>query len=347
MKRFHYFLWFFVFSIFTVHAQTAVKTPPKECNALLARQLVEQQAEESKSVAETDKRVNILLRVADFLWLADEETARKYFAEAFQIAQDRFREKGVEKTESKGLTVYQPDYRFNVISAVSKRDAEWAKKLSEIVLKEFDEDKEKDKRSENDKDTEVEELISIAARTAKDNPNLALTLARRAMRYQLMRQWYYSLYMMAGNNQPLADQIYGELVNNFADAEVFRLLYLSAYPFGSGRILGVEKYSMGMSVPAGFSPNRNLQRQFLSILLRRVMKLTAESTTKSVQHVPETAIAVMALNDLEPVIAEKFPDLMQIFSLAKIHANSIVAGDAMESAKNRDEADKSFSKSFD
>ena len=347
MKRFYLFLLLFVFSSFTIDAQKNPKKPVKECNALLARQLVEQQAEESKSVAETDKRVNILLRVADFLWIADEETARKYFAEAFQIANERFREKGVEKTESKGLTVYQPDYRFTVISAVAKRDAEWAKKLSEIVLKEFDDDKEKDKRGENDKETEIRQLISVAAQTAKDNPNLALTLARRTMRYQLLNRWYFSLYQMAGNNQPLADQIYGELLANYANAEVFRLLYLSAYPFGQGKIFGVEKHSMGLSVPANFSPNQNLQRQFLLTLLRRVMKLTPESTTKSLQQIPETAIAVMALNDLELTVARQFPDLMQIFSQAKIHASSIVAGDALEAAKKNDESGKRFNKSFD
>ncbi|HEV8159586.1 MAG TPA: hypothetical protein VGP58_11180 [Pyrinomonadaceae bacterium] len=347
MKRLYLFLSLFVFSSVILQAQTNLKKPLKECNALLARQLVEQQADASKSVEETDKRINILLRVADFLWIADEETARKYFGEAFQIANERFREKGVEKTESKGLTVYQPDYRFNVISAVARRDAEWAKKLSGEVLKEFDEDKEKDKRGANDKDNEIRDLISIAAQTAKDNPNLALTLARRTMRYPLLDRWYFSLYQMAGNNQPLADQIYGELLTNYADAEVFRLLYLSAYPFGNGRIFGVEKHSMGMSVSANFSPNQDLQRQFLLTLLRRVMKLTSESTTKSSSQIPETAIAVMALNDLELIVAQQFPDLMQTFSQAKIHANSIVAGDALEAAKKRDESGKKFNKSFD
>ncbi len=348
MKRFHHFLWLLVFSASVTYAQTAVKTPPKECNALLARQLVEQQAEEGKSVAETDRRVNILLRVADFLWMGDQETARKYFAEAFQIAGDRFRQKGVEKTETGSITVYQPDYRFEVISAIAKRDAEWAKKLSEAVLKEFDEDAEKDKRGEFDKDNEVRELIYIAAQTAKENPNLALTLARRTMRYRLMNAWYSALYQMAYNNQPLADQIYGELLANYSNTEVFRLLYLSAYPFGSERIIGVEKYNLGTSVPANFSPNRNLQRQFLIILFRRIMKLTPESTTKSLQsQIPETAMAVMALNDLEPIIAQQFPDLAASFSQAKIQANSTAAGDAMESAKNRDEAGKSFNKPFD
>ena len=55
------------------------------CNAEFARLLVAQQVEESKTVEETDKRVKILLRSADFLWKFEEDTARKYFAEAFQV----------------------------------------------------------------------------------------------------------------------------------------------------------------------------------------------------------------------------------------------------------------------
>ncbi len=79
---------------------------------------------------------------------------------------------------------------------------------------------------------------------------------------------------MAGNNQALADQIYGEALINYADAEVFRLLYLSAYPFGRERIFGIESSSLGTSVPDNFSPNPNFKRQFLITLLQRVMKLT-------------------------------------------------------------------------
>ncbi|MDQ3711610.1 MAG: hypothetical protein M3388_05265 [Acidobacteriota bacterium] len=254
----------------------------------------------------------------------------------------------MEKKESKGFTVYQPDYRFEVVRAVAKRDAEWAKKLSEILLKEFDEDTEKDKRSDFDKDSEVRKLLGIAAQAAKDNPNLTLTLARRVMRYPLSNSWYFSLYQMAGNNQRLADQIYGELLTNYDNPEVFRLLYLSAYPFGQERIFGVEKYSLGTSVPANFSPNPNLKRQFLLALFRRVMKLTPENTSKSLQTSnTETAIAVIALNELEPIVSQQFPDLMQLFSQAKIHANSVVAGEALEAAKERDESGKSFYKPFE
>lgn len=348
MKNLYFLLGLLLFLTLANYSQKPSGKLIKECNALLARQLVEQQAEEGKSVAETDKRVNILLRVADFLWTADEETARKYFAQAFQIASDRYKEKGVEKKETQGMILQQPDYRFDAIEAIAKRDAEWAKKLSESVLKEFDEDKEKDKRDNFDKDQEVQEILGIASRAAKDNPNLSLTLARRAMRYPLINSWYFSLFGMAGNNQPLADQIYGELLANYADSEVFRLLYLSAYPFGQDRIFGVEKYSLGTSVPANFSPNPNLKRQFLLALFRRVMQLTPESAKNSVQTgIPETAVAAIALTEFEPVVSQQFPDLIQAFSQAKIHADSIVSADALASAKESEEFGNSYNKSFE
>ncbi len=346
MKRFCCVLFLISFLCLLAAAQKNPPKPVKQCDALLARQIVEQQAAESKLVEDTDKRVNILLRVADFLWVGNEETARKYFAEAFQAAQERFKEKGSKK-EDEALVSYQPDYRLRVIQVVSKRDAEWAKKLSENVLKEFDEDKEKDSRDDFDKNREVSELLGIAARMAKDNPNLSLTFARRAMRYPLIQSWYWVLYQMAGNNQPLADQIYGELLANYGSAEVFSLMYLSAYPFGSERIFGVEKYNYGTSVPANFSPNKNLQRQFLQILLRRVMKLTPENTTLSMQQVPETASAVMALNDLESIVNQQFPDLAQQFSQAKIQAASIVDAESMRKTKNKEEADKKFNNPFE
>ena len=348
MKRFNFIpLFLFIFSI-TINAQTASKKPVKQCNGMLARQLVEQQAEISKTIEETDKRVNVLIKVADFLWIQDEESARRYFAEAFQIAQDRFREKGLEKAESKGVTLSKPDYRFEVVRAVARRDAEWAKKLSETILKESEENKETDKRNDFDRNKEVQQLLGIAASVAKVNPDLALSFARRVMRYPLSNSWHYNLFQMAGNNQPLANSIYAELLNNYADAEVFRLLYLSAYPFGRDRIFGIEKFTLGTWVPPNFAPNPNLQRQFLQTLFRRTLKLTPENTGKSLQtKTPESAVAIIALNELEPLIAQQFPDLMPMFNQAKIHANSIVTNEILDSANARNEVGKNFGKSFE
>ena len=106
MRRFCLIISFsFIFSILSAPAQKPSKIPVKQCDALLARQLVEHQADFSKTLGETDQRINVLIKVADFLWTSDQETARRYFAEAFQVAQDRFKEKGLERNESKGLII--------------------------------------------------------------------------------------------------------------------------------------------------------------------------------------------------------------------------------------------------
>ncbi len=340
-----------LFPIILVTITFAQKQPTtkivKQCNAQLARQLVEQQADFSKSIADNDKRINVLIKVADYLWSVDEESARKYFAEAFQVAQNRFREKGTEPVKSGRMILSRIDYRFEVIRAVAKRDGEWSRKLSEIVLKEFDEDKEKDKRDSYDQDREVDELLRLARQVAKDNPNLALTLARRVMRYPLNRLWFSTLYTIAQNNQQLADQIYVEALAQNSNAEIFRLLFLSAYPFGQSRILGVEKQITFGNVPANFSQNPNLKRQFLLTLFKRVITLTPESTAKSLHtETPEPAVALFALNELEPTISQQFPDLLPIYSQARIHATSIVSNDILDSEKRRSESRKIFDKLF-
>ncbi|MBA3601568.1 MAG: hypothetical protein H0W45_10105, partial [Acidobacteria bacterium] len=73
-----------------------------------------------------------------------------------------------------------------------------------------------------------------------------------------------------------------------------------------------------------------------------------ESTTKSLQNsTPESAVAAIALSEFELIITQQFPDLLQPYSQARIHANSVTAANDLESAKKRDEQGKSFYKSFD
>jgi len=347
MKRFYLFLLLFIFSSVTIHAQTNSKKPVKECNAQLARQLVEQQADASKSVEETDKRVNILLRVADFLWIADQETARKYFAEAFQIAQERFKEKGIEKNEDKGLTVYQPDYRFEVVHAVAKRDAEWAKKLAEIILRESAENDAKDEKTSNENAHTNGEIIRLGISLVEQNPAAALYFFRRAMRLPLEQTWYYTLYQVSRKNQPLGDQIYSELLNAHKNADVSRLLFLSAYPFGRERIFGIGKTSFSTGVPPAFASNRNLQKQFIETFLRRVTSLDAESANKIVYaNIAESAYALTGVNELEPAVIQQFPELLEISQQAKAIANATISNATRQNLKERENSQNNFQKPF-
>ncbi|MGI8848666.1 MAG: hypothetical protein ACR2HT_00680 [Pyrinomonadaceae bacterium] len=350
MYRISIILFVLLFTDFTIQAQTSPKKPVKQCNANLVRQLVEQQAVESKSMADTDKRIKVLIRVADFLWVTDEETARRYFAEAFQVAREKSREKYVEKSSgSPFLGVQKPNYPFEVIRAVAKRDAEWTKKLTETALKDSEEiiKQEKEKADSVARDPNISEITGLAISLAEQNPAAALYFARRAMRAPLQGNWFYALYQIAGKNRQLADQIYAELINTYTNAEVSRLLYLSAYPFARERIMGVEKYQMGAWMPENFTPNVNLQKQFLNVFLRRVMTLTPESASLKINsNSPQTAFAVMALNEIEPMVAQQFPEFAEPFQKAKATAQALASPEVQEIVKNREDSQKSFSRTF-
>ena len=117
------------------------ETGSEICTVENSRFLVGQLATESRSVREADKRVNILVRLADFSWPFDEPTARQYFTESWGIATAHFKEKGFETARADramALTTQKPDLRMTVIKAIARHDAKWAERLSEEVLKEFE-----------------------------------------------------------------------------------------------------------------------------------------------------------------------------------------------------------------
>lgn len=338
-----------VVAVISASAQTVARKPLKQCSAVYALQLVDEQATGSKSVAEAEKRINILLKVADFLWVVSEESARGYFAEAFRFAREKAREKETPvKTGSPFLGTRKNNYPFQVVRAVAKRDSEWAKKLAEIAIQ----DSEELKKDENHKSggldrDDAQETIGLVTALAEQNPAAALYFARRAMRFPLDRSWYFTLYVLAAKNQTLADQIYNELLSNYADAEVSRLLYLSAYPFANDRIFGAEKYQLGTSVPKNLAANPNLQKRFLTILLRRVNAFSPETANvKTSSNLPEAAYALMALNEIEPIILQRFPEMKELLVQAKTTAMALTSPEAQESVKRREEAQNSSSRTF-
>ena len=167
------------------------------CNPDFAKFLVDQQVAESKSVPETDKRIRILTRSADFLWKFDQPTAREYFTEAFKVANDRFNEKGFEKRTEKGWTFTSPDYRFEVIRAIAKRDGDWAKRLIEQLLKEYE--KTAADRDFFDKSREIDQILYVAQENVRTNPELSWYLFRRVMRQPLDFYWYWIPFGRGGN----------------------------------------------------------------------------------------------------------------------------------------------------
>lgn len=335
------------FSIVAFPQITSLDSPT--CNTEFARFLVDQQVAESKTVEETDKRIRILTRSADFIWKFDQPAAREYFTDAFKIATERFKEKGFEKKSDKGLTMYAPDYRFEVIRAIAPKDAEWAKRLTDQLLKEYE--KAAAERDPNNKLREIEDIMGIAHSSVKTNPDLSWYLFRRVMSEPLDYHWYFAPFQIYKENRQFADALYIELLKNYANATPRRLLFLSAYPFANERIFGVDKYQFGSNVPEDFTPNPELQRQFIETFLRRVSTYSSDpenlNRPADQYRQPEPVYMISAIQELEPIIVERLPALIQQLSEAKAQVNGMLNDEMRKNLSDREKSNESLSLGFD
>ncbi len=320
------------------------------CNNEFAKFLVDQQVAESRSVVQTDKRVRILTRSADFLWKFDQPVARAYFTEAFKVATDHFAEKGFENKEEKGgLLVLEPDYRFEVIRAIAKKDGEWAKRLIEQLLKDYE--KNAAERKNIDKNREISSTIYIAEESVKTNPELSWYLFRRIMKQPLDSHWMFALYSVAEADRKFADALYGELLAVYRNETPRRLLFLGSYPFANPRRFGLDRYQYGSSVPPNFQPNLQLQQRFLDAFLARIASYAADpanlNKAPEQYYSPEPLYMLTALQELEPYIIERFPQMLQRFTEARAQANGMMTEAMRKTAADREKQNEDLGFTFE
>ncbi|HKP68652.1 MAG TPA: hypothetical protein VJV05_05170 [Pyrinomonadaceae bacterium] len=339
--------------LFTLATVVVAQAPPVEtpaCNEEFARFLVDQQVSESRSVEQTDKRIRILIRAAEFLWKYDELTARGYFTEAFKVASDNFKEKGFERVEQKGVTQILPDHRFEVIRAISAKDSEWAKKLIEQVLKEY-EKAASERKDEFDRARELQDIIRVAQEAIKTNPELSRALFRRAMAYPPDFHWFYVLYSIAEDNRPFSDSLYSELLTAYPNASPRRLLFLSGYPFASGRSLGPDRNNFASSVPEGLTPNREFQRRFIEMYIRRAISFASDPQNLALPpeeyRLPEPIYLISALTQLEPIVIQQFPQLLQAHAEAKARVNGMLTEQMRSDLDKREKQSEEMGRGFD
>ncbi len=326
------------------------KVVDQRCNMEFAKFLVDQQAAESKSVTETDKRIRILIRSADFVWKIDQPVARGYFSEAFKVATERFREKGFERKDDRGILEILPDHRFEVIRAIARHDSEWARRLTEQALKEFEESS-SERRDAFDKTREIQEISRVALESLKTNPELSLHLYRRIMKYPLDSHWFFALPSVARHDRQFADRLYTELLSVYANETPRRLLFLSAYPFAANRPLGIDRLSYSMSIHEGFEPNIALQQRFIDVFLRRAgifLSDPANLAKPPEQHYhPEPLYILTTVQELEPIVIERFPQLMQRLSVARAEASAAINDDMRKRLADEARRGENFALGFD
>ena len=319
------------------------------CNEDFARNIVEQQAAESRTVADTDKRTRMLTRSADFLWKFDEPKAREYFTEAFKVATDRYNEKGFERTEyGGGISVQHPDHRFEVLDAIAKRDPTWARKLTDEILKEYE--KNAKDRDSLDKNREIDSLLNIASENIKTNPDLSWFIYRRLMRMDLDHHWYWSLFTIARKDRVFADALYNELLASHSVASPRKVIYLSAYPFARSQVLGYES-TMYIANIEDVAPNPQMQARFIDLLLRRSDAYASDPANYGRQPEPnrpgEAVYIVTALQELEPIIIQSFPAFLPRLNTARAKAISMLNESDRKSIGDRDKWKASVTKGFE
>lgn len=320
------------------------------CDDEFAKSLVDQQVSESRFVAETDKRVRILTKSADFLWKFDQPQARGYFTEAYKVATERFKEKGFERKEyGGGISSQLPDYRFEVLRAIAKHDTSWARRLSEELLKEYEETA-KD-RSGLDQGRETNSMMSIALGHIKTNPALSWYIYRRLMRSDLDQEWFWNLFAIADKDQAFADQLYSELLASHANATPRRVNFLSAYAFGSPRVFGYESGQYAAAIHEGFSPRPQLQPRYLDLFLRRADAFASDPANFNVppeqNRMPEAVYIVSAAAELEPIVMQSFPAFLPRLNMVRAKASAMLSEENRKSMADRDKWKSSGTRSFD
>jgi hypothetical protein len=339
------------FASIASYAQVASTETPA-CNPKLAQMLVEQQVAESKSVTARPKRIKILLRSADFLWTLDPPTSRSYFAEAFANAKEHFAEKGFEKAnEVKSKTgrasayVPLPDLRADVIRSTAKRDPELAKKFIDEVLKEAEKATE---RNATDKGREQGDLMGLATELSATDKEFSRFLFRRMMRYPLSQDWVWALNGTARNGQAFADSIYDEALRNYRNEPPIRMLYLSAYPFGATSIFGLGGDSFSLAAIPGFTPNVGFQRAFLDALFARIAAVADDPAELNQASETFSAVYVVtAMRDIEPIVVQRFPDMLQRFGVARAHANAAMTTEMRKDIENHEKMMGQWSTTFE
>lgn len=298
----------------------AQKNPPAPNSELCTRNnaidTTRQLMLQTRTLDNVVHRITVLIRAADLLWPHDQDRARAAFMEAFDLAVQNFKELGDQTrrvSQNRISAIIQiPDQRFKVITAYAKRDPAAARKLSEQMLKNDARDAANQPAvDEQSKRRTGEKLIETAYGLLETDVTAATNFARQSLRYTASLQLTSFLYQLAKRSQPAADQFYVEALTAYGATPMDQFLYLSAYPFGNTRDAGEMPGYTFYPVPAGFVPNRTLQRRFVQALLARIEGAMEAGADQAGRRYSDQANMWLALSRLEKQIQSELPDLSE------------------------------------
>jgi len=285
------------------------------CSRDNALELINQQVELTKTFNDTVRRITVLIRAADLLWLYQRDKARTVFTEAFELATQNAKENEQKGPQSVVVRLQTPDQRYVVIRAVAKRDTAWAKELMRQMLKPASNSEASSARDSFENVLTAERLFDSATKLIATDISAALELAKAGLNYPAGFMLTHFLYRLAEVNEQAADQFYAQALAVYGDKPMREFLYLQAYPFAWRETLNTPISSF-YQVPANFEPNQSLRRGFVQVLLRRAQQALEvppdEGDTYRTSHdtlMPGTVHLLEGLIRLEPQVRESLPDL--------------------------------------
>jgi hypothetical protein len=296
-------------------SKSAGNGPSSLCNRNDALELIRQQIDVSRTLDNPVRRIAVLIRAADLLWPYQRDNARAAFTEAFEVAAQNEKEKSESKDRPRALifSMQIPDQRYVVIRAVAKRDAAWAKKLTEQMLKLERQNGEQSSTKDSFNDVlTAYRLLDSANQMLSTDINVAIDLARASLNYPATAEISRFLYNLAEVNQQAADQFYDQALVVYADRPMRELLYLQAYPFAFRE--GGDMPVFGFyQVPANLVSNSSLQRRFVQTLLRRAQQALEVPLDEgdNFNRFPGTGHILQVLMRIDPLVRTRLPDLLE------------------------------------
>ena len=100
-----------------------------------------------------------------------------------------------------------------------------------------------------------------------------------------------------------------------------------------------------------FVPDTGLQRQFIDVFLRRISTYTSDpdnlNRPPDENRHPEPLYMVTALQEIEPIIIQQFPDMFQRYSVARAQATALLNDEMRKGLSEKEKWNESLGRSFE